>query len=156
MSYKMRKKSTKELFNRDLSKLRAIATRQAMYYIFKEQNKDIYFETDGRKRRSKKYKAALKFKGKNKARDYHAAARKIYSAWKYIGIDCFEAGKIYQSILDEKLQKLRQQDLNLKLEGHELEWESLVLYTPESKCYLDIKKDKFAANLHGVTIDAAA
>jgi hypothetical protein len=151
----MKNQTTRELFQHDMQKLREIATQQATLYVFIEQNKDLFLTTDGRVKRSRAYKAAQRFRAKHKAMRYHNAARRIYSAWKYLGINCVKAGKMYQSILDAKLETLKTQNLNLRITGEELEWDSMVLYTPKSHYYKNIKQDNFMASLSGVSIEAA-
>lgn len=149
-------KSTKKLFKADLRNLRIIATEQALYQLFKEQNADFYYNTkDGRTKNSKKYKALEKFYHANKTKiafHLHQRARNIYSAWKYIGINCVEAGKIYDAILKEKYSQV-EKVYNLELQGHELDWDQLEIPTPRSKYIRKIRPWDFYSN--GLVIKAA-
>lgn len=133
-NYDWNKRTKKENFKRDLSKLREIAYKHALYYEFIDQNKDTYFETDGRKKRSKRFQAVVKFYRKQRlSLRYYQAASKTYYAWKYLGLSPVQGGKIYQSILEQKIKQIKSLNLNLSLTGDEIDWNSLVIPTPKSE-----------------------
>lgn len=131
----MRRKSKtkKELFKADISRLREIAFHHALFYEYLEQNRQILNTSDGRIKRSKRYKSVIKFRNKRKGFEYYNKARRIYSAWKYLNFDLIKASKMYQYFLDQKIEQVKSMNLNLKLTGNELNWETLVIYTPKSK-----------------------